>query len=507
MAALAIAAHATVLRAQFVWLDHAHLSAGLAVRPPSEWLALFRQPFAGTDYYRPLVALSLSIDALIGKPAFFHAVNLGLHAGAAMLLLVSAQALGASRRAATLGALLFAAHPVGSLVAGAIAFRSESLLACGLFGLVAAHLHGRAGWAVLALLVAALSKETGLVLAPLVVLALEVERGGARRWPLLGAQSAAFALAFGLRLAYAPRLPGRLPELGLGEAVGTRLAALAKSAALLMMPVERTLCDAFPVTAAHAPLALVGGILAAGLLALSWHGRALGLLTALAVLPSLQLAPTLRWWSPHYLYVAAGWFFVVVARRIERRGTGAFSLALAVSVVLAALSWHDGRRYLNDDTLWRPEVAREPACREGHFFLAQTARQRGDRTAALVHYEAALSADPRVLAFVDRDAALTNYGRELFDARRYDEALNAFEAALAQTPDGLGRRKLSHNIAATLLARGDTAGAVARLELEARRPDALDESLSLYARALDGLGRGQEAEAVRRRRGDPHQPR
>ncbi len=507
MAALAIAAHATVLRARFVWLDHAHLTAGLAVRQPSEWLTLFRQPFAGTDYYRPLVALSLSIDALVGTPAFFHAVNLGLHAAAAMLLLVSAQALGASQRSATLGALLFAAHPVGSLVAGAIAFRSESLVACGLFGLVAAHLHGRAGWAVLALLVAALSKETGLALAPLVVLALEVESRGSRRWLLLGAEGAALAFALGLRRAYAPRLPGGFPDLGFGEALGTRLAALAKSAALLLVPAERTLCDAFPVTAAHAPLALVGGVLAAGLLALAWRGRALGLLTALAVLPSLQLAPTLRWWSPHYVYVAAGWFFVLVARHIERRGAGALSLALAAAAVLAALSWHDGRRYLNDDTLWRPEVAREPACREGHFFLAETARQRGDRTAALVHYEAALNADPRMLAFVDRDAALTNYGRELFDARRYDEALHAFEAALAQTPDGLGRRKLSHNIAAALLARGDLAGAVARLEVEALRPDALDESLSLYARALDGLGRGQEAAAVRRRRGDPHQPR
>ena len=138
---------------------------------------------------------------------------------------------------------------------------------------------------------------------------------------------------------------------------------------------------------------------------------------------------------------------------------------------------------------------------------ARPAEVRPRRAEVLPQIGGRLNADPRMLAFVDRDAALTNYGRELFDARRYDEALNAFEAALAQTPDGLGRRKLSHNIAAALLARGDPAGAVARLEVEARRPDALDESLLLYARALDALGRGQEAAAVRRRRREPHQPR
>ncbi|MCC6899614.1 MAG: tetratricopeptide repeat protein [Polyangiaceae bacterium] len=507
MAALGIAAHATALRAGFVWLDHAHLTTGLAVRPPSEWLALFREPFAGTGYYRPLTALSLSVDALIGTPLPFHCVNLGLHAAAAMLLLLAAEALGVTRRAATLGALLFAAHPVGSLVAGAIAFRSESLIACGLYGLALAHVKGRPGWAVLALSVAGLSKETGLALAPLVVLVLETERRGARRWPLLGAEAGAFAVALGLRLAWAPPLPGGGPALGLSDALGTRLAAFAKSVALLILPAERSICDAFPVTAAHAPLAIVGGLLAIGLVALSWRERSLGLLTALALLPSLQLAPTLRWWSPHYLYVAAGWFFALVARRVERRGATTFALTLALTGVLGVLSWRDGRRYRNDDTLWRPEVLREPACREGHFYLADAARARGDRVAALSHFEAALRLEPRVLAFVDLDAALTNYGRVLFEAGRYDHAQSAFEAALERTPDGLARRKLDHNIAAARLASGDPAGAVARLEVEARRPDPLAESLGLYARALDALGRRTEAADVRRRAAELHQPR
>lgn len=500
MAAAAIAAHATVLSGGFIWLDRAHLTAGLAVRPRAEWLALFREPFAGTGFYRPLTALSLSIDAAWGHPALFHAVNLGLHAVAAMLLLLAAQALGASRRAATLGALLFATHPVGSLVAGAIAFRSEALIACGLFGLIAAHVKGRGALAALAVLVAGLSKETGLVLAPLFVAVVELEGRARRRWSVIAAEALAFGLALGLRIAYAPPWLGRFPELGPSEAVGTRLGALAKSASFVIAPLDRSICDAFPVLSAHAPLAILGGLAALGLGALAWRGGSLGALTALSLLPSLQLVPTLRWWSPHYLYLAAGLFLVLVARRIEGRGAAATTLALVATLALGVLSWGDGRRYRNDEALWRPEVARESACREGHFYLAEAARERGDLPGAAEHLDAALRSRAGMLAFVDLDAALTNYGVVLFSLRRYEEARQAFEGALEHVGDERGRRKLNHDIATAMLASGDAHGAAARLEPEVRRPDALPESLVVYARALDALGRGAEAETIRRRR-------
>lgn len=492
-----------MLRGGFVWLDHAHIEAGLGVRPPAEWGQLFREPFAGTGYYRPLTALSLSIDALAKGPLGFHVTNLGLHALSAALLLVAAEALGASRRAATLGALAFAAHPFTSLVAGAIAFRSDSLVAAGLFGLIVAHLRGRALWAAVAVLVAALAKETGLVLAPLFVLAL-VLRVGVRHKAVLAAEGSALALGLGLRLAFAPAWRGELPELSAGQALGTRLAAFAKSAAAVIVPADRSLCDAFPVTSLGAPLALGGAALAAGLLVLSWRAGTLGLMTLLCVLPSLQLVPTLRWWSPHYLYQALGLFLVLVAERLERKGRGPFALGLAAAGVLAALSWHDGRRYRSDDTLWRPEVAREAACREGHFYLAEAARARGELGPAASHYEAALRSREGVLAFVDLEATLTNYGLVLLRQGRHEEARGAFEAALRHADSELARRKLEHDLAVVALSSGDAPGALRRLEREAARPDALRESLIVYARALELVGRAAEAEAFRKRAG--HQP-
>ncbi|MBE7485287.1 MAG: tetratricopeptide repeat protein [Polyangiaceae bacterium] len=487
MVAAAVAAHATVLGGGLIWLDHAHLGARLALRPPAEWAELFRQPFAGTGYYRPLTALSLSLDALAGSTALYHTVNLALHAAAAALLLFAASALGASRRAATLGALLFAVHPIGSLVAGAIAFRSEALVACGLFGLIVAHRRERPVWAVLCLLVAGLSKETGLALAPLFLVALALGPGRRSGLWLLGAEALALALALGLRLGFAPAWSARFPELVAGQAVGTRLGAFAKSAGAVLLPVDRSICDAFPITELAAPLALAGGLLALGLCLLGWRGRTLGLLCVLSTLPSLQLVPTLRWWSPHYLYLPAGLFLVLVAERLEQRGARAYAVAVCLVPLLGALSWKDGRRYRSDETLWRPEVTREPACREGHFYLAEAARARRDSVAALLHYEAALRSRPGVLAFVDLDATLTNQGLVLFAQGRWAEAREAFEAALERTPDELGRRKLRHDLAAVSLASGDAPRALRELEEEIRRPDALRESLLLHQKARQAL--------------------
>ena len=103
-------------------------------------LSLFTSGFAGTGYYRPLMALSLSIDAAIVRRAWlFHATNVLWHAVAAVLTWMAASTLGLSRRAAVAAGILFAVHPLTSLVTGAIAFRSEAMIAAALLALIVLH--------------------------------------------------------------------------------------------------------------------------------------------------------------------------------------------------------------------------------------------------------------------------------------------------------------------------------------------------------------------------------
>lgn len=271
-AAAAIASHATALTAGFVWLDHAHIEAGYALAPPSGWPALFTRGFAGTGFYRPLMSLSLSIDALVGAPWLYHAVSLAWHAAAAVAVVFAASALGSTRRVAVLAGVLFAVHPTSSLVANAIAFRSEAMIVVALLGLVAAHRRRRPVLAALAVLGGALTKETALVLAPLFILALEATGRGLRategdaterdarkarqaRRRLLVAEGAALAVALGLRLAFAPAFRAEHPALSASEAIGTRLSSVARGAAAALAPLDRTVCDAFPITPWTSPWA------------------------------------------------------------------------------------------------------------------------------------------------------------------------------------------------------------------------------------------------------------
>ena len=143
--------HASALSAGFVWLDHAHLEEGLALARPGEWGDLFLRSFAGTGFYRPMMAASLSLDAAFGGSALlYHATTLAWHAAAAVLTVIAGEALGLSRRAAGLAGALFAVHPVTVLVASAIAFRSEAMIAVALLSLVVFHRRGRVAGAALA---------------------------------------------------------------------------------------------------------------------------------------------------------------------------------------------------------------------------------------------------------------------------------------------------------------------------------------------------------------------
>jgi hypothetical protein len=497
-----------------VWLDHAHIEAGYALAPPSGWPALFTRGFAGTGFYRPLMSLSLSIDALVGAPWLYHAVSLAWHAAAAVAVVFAASALGSTRRVAVLAGVLFAVHPTSSLVADAIAFRSEAMIAVALLGLVAAHRRKRPVLAALAVLGGALTKETALVLAPLFILALEATGGGLRateggatesgdarnarqtRRRMLVAEGAALAVALGLRLAFAPPFRAEHAALSVSEAIGTRLSSVARGAAAVLAPVDRTVCDAFPITPWTSPWALAGAVVVVLLGGLAWRRRGAALLLALSALPVAQLVPVMRWWSPHYVYVALAFGSMLVAEAIARTDRRRGFLAAAVAAALLGLvTLYDGTRYRNDEALWRSEVDARPACREGQFYLGEAARSRRAWAEAEARYGAALAPWPGMLAYVDRAAALQNLGTVRLEQGDLPGARQAFVEAIDASDPGM-RRRLEHNLAGVALRSGDPAECWRLLEPEVTRDDALPESIYLAAKALHALHREDETRAL-----------
>jgi len=460
VAVAAVATHATAAAGGNIWLDHAHFEQGLALAPAGDWPALFTRGFAGTGFYRPLAALSFSIDAALWHhPVCFHLVTLAWHAAAALLLRIAALSLGLSRGAALVAAVLFAVHPVTSLVASATAFRSEAMAAVCVFGLVAAHLARRPAWAALAVGASALTKETAWLLAPLIVAALELVRPRLSRAPraaalrkLLLAEFASFCAATWLRVAFAPSFRARHLPLTLDEAIGTRLAAAGKSALALLVPLDRTICDAFPITSLGSGAALLGALALLAVVALALRGGRVGVLFGLCCLPSLQLVPVMRWWSPHYLYLPLGFAAMLAARAVEPRLERPWRFAPILFAFLGGLSLKEGLRYANDARLWTPEVAREPACREGHFYLGEVARNTGNFQVAGAHYERAAAPIPGYLSYSDEFAALSNLGAVRFAEKRFAEAEDAWRAALSRASDGPEQRRIMHNLGVLAMA-------------------------------------------------------
>jgi Tfp pilus assembly protein PilF len=505
----ALAAHARALGGGYIWLDHAHLEEGAAIAPPSEWLSLFQRGFAGTGFYRPLMALSLSLDAALWQsPLGFRLVTLAWHALAACITSVAAHRLGLSRRAGLLAGLAVAVHPAGSLVADAVAFRSEAMIAVFLLGLTIAHLARKPWVAAILLAAGALTKETAFVLGPLLIFALEARAAfsstsNARpaqplreRAPLLIAEFAALVFVGGLRFLYAPHWRAPSLTLALGEQLGTRLAAFGRSAALLVAPIDGTICDASPVVSLASGSALAG-LVALGLVGyLAYRERRIAPLFALSLLPSLSIVPVMRFWSPHYLYLPLTFGAMLAARALDQaleQRPKLLPAAAGLGLVWLGLSFHQGARYVSDQALFAPEVERRPECREAQFFLGEVARLDKDWETAAARYEAAIKSAPRVLAYVDRGAALQNLGAVRFAQSRLAEAEQAWTQALELSRDPAQQRKLRSNLGALALRAGRAEITVRWLADDVSRPDALPESIFLVAAALRKLGHEPEA--------------
>ncbi len=216
-------------------------------------------------------------------------------------------------------------------------------------------------------------------------------------------RGARVASVLALRLGFAPEWRASFPELTLDQALGTRFAALAKSGSAFLpwFPAIAAFVTPSPVTSLASVEAVAGVALLAAVALLSWQRRGPTLLFALALLPSLQLVPIMRWWSPHYLYVPLAFGSLGLASSLESMPKWGRTVAPVVIVGLALLAFQTSGFFATDRTLFEREVAFRPECREAEFYLGEAARSERRWDEAARHYERALANDPKVLSFVD----------------------------------------------------------------------------------------------------------
>ncbi len=252
VAALAVIVYARALANGFALDDVALVAENTIVHEPSGLWRAFAMPYwpptlGGYHLYRPLAVATYTLDWLVapGRAWWFHAVNVGWHAGAS-----AAVALLARRWVGDVGGwvagALFAVHPVHVEAVANVVGRTE--LVAAMFAILAVWLalerDSLVGSAV-AWTLGLLAKETAAVVPGLIAAAwlLGIRRPPGRRvvtyvavWGLIGA---AFALVRGVVLApYADVLGTAIVFRGQSPLAVrlTAVAALTDVARLLVFP-------------------------------------------------------------------------------------------------------------------------------------------------------------------------------------------------------------------------------------------------------------------------------
>lgn len=436
-----VATYANAIPGEFVWLDDSLVrDGGYRLVDAEDWNRLWTlsmdryllrgqavEPGKG-GYWRPLFAMSLSLDWLLwgDRPALFHAENILWHIGVVLGLYALGRRLFAPLRhgpAIAFGsALIFALHPLGIYATTWISGRNDSMSsAFGVFSLLAflrgvdahsresrANGHPGAWWLASALLMtcSALCKELGL-LVPAVATLLwwtlpDGSASSAWRRKLARAPVVGLAALWGVAVAiitYRMKVLD-ITALGYPYPADTLLANVATSATLawyylgrILIPRPPFLSDGWPIVQQLGvrEVAAVAGLAIAGVLTFKAVLRRWAIAPALAwtvvwFLPASGLVPLRHFRAERYLYpaywgVGAALLISILHSSPLGRARGADRWIPAVFVVLAlvlgAVTVRSNTIWWTHERLFRDAIARDERYVEGRIALSRFLLREG----------------------------------------------------------------------------------------------------------------------------------
>lgn len=370
---------------------------------------------------RPLLKLSYALNwQLAPAPWSFHAVNIAIHAGNALLLLAIARrclpALApqspAPGLAALAWALLLALHPAATEAVTYISGRSIGLSTLCYLAAILAHLHGddgdrRARALTLAGFALALAVRETAATLPLALLLLDRCRGRSWRqalqaqrwlWGLLALALLAAALTPGYRSFLAWSLQTREPgEQLLAQLVAHRYLVTGPLLGRLNIDPDLRLPAGLEPGLLVLPTALL--VLAA----LAWRRRRqqpwIGFALAwylLHLLPSHSLLPRFDLGNDRHLYLALPGALLPLALAVAqlRPPRLAATTLLLLALALAGRTWQRNADYRSELALWQATVAASPHKPRPWVNLGWARQLAGDRQGAITAYRCALTFDP-----------------------------------------------------------------------------------------------------------------
>lgn len=439
------------LTASFHFDDYALLS-DVAITAPDGWLRAWR-----LEQTRPLAYFTFWMNHALGgaNPAGFHAVNLGIHFGAVLLLTAILRRL-LEPRAALLAGVLFAIHPI-QVEPVVYIYQRGTLLATLLCLAAWRSWLAERPWLAVAWFAAALLAKEECAAFPLFLALFELSSAGQIRRLKPLAAMVVLALAAGMRvMVLAAVLPGSGAGAGADVTWREYLAAqgvvIWRYLRLLAIPHGFTVDPEIGIPSlARAALAW-GAILAAAALAALrfselrpgfWFlGALILLLPSSSIFPASDLAADRRMYLPLVSLAPA---VALTLRKLDTRLLALAGAALLILTLLRVEVWQ------TEERLWREAVARSPGKVRPLLQLARVSTDE-DALELLDRAKALAPDDPRVAS---------EKGKRLLAAGRPAEALAEFGLALALEP----RSALAYNNrGAALLALGQREAARADFE-------------------------------------------
>jgi tetratricopeptide (TPR) repeat protein len=375
---------------------------------------------------RPLLKLSYAVNHASGLGlAGFHAVNLAVHAGAALLVLALLlrlqrrfEPVAPARGAALIGALLFALHPVQTEAVTYVSGRSAALAGALAMGSAVAWLAGRerGGWRLqvlsAALFAAALGVKEYVAVLPGALLLLEAtdpRRAFSWRAALIAVAPQALVLAVAAGLVLASPTYRWLAVTGLSlrspwENVLTQLQAMAWLTGQVVRPWNLSAEPGVPAAAALTPALTAAGLAVAtaavaGLAQLR-RRPAVGLAVLWFLIwlaPGGWLVPRRDPASERQLYLAMVGPAWLAARWLQGWSGASAGRRAAVVALLVALGAGFSARslvYRDELTFWAEAASSSPGSARawnnlGHALAVACRTGEAERA-----FERALAADP-----------------------------------------------------------------------------------------------------------------
>ncbi len=502
---ITLLAYVPALHGGFIWDDDAHVTDSAALRTLHGLVTIWTKPGAVMQYY-PLVHTSFWVQYHLWQlnPFGYHLVNVLLQAGNAILLWLVLERLEIA--GGWLAAAVFAIHPVQVESVAWISEQKNLLSGAFYLAAVLAYMRfcpldveltaGKGRWRyfflAFAFFVGAMLSKTVACTWPLAILLLTWWKRGwiGRRDAWLMAPFVAMGAVLGLTTVWVETYCTGARGAGWSFTMVDRVLIAGRAAwfyaAKLVWPVNlafvypRWNIDAeqwwqwvFPLAAAVVVVAL-------------WFGRGRmgrGPVVAMAFF-LITLGPALgfvnvypmrySFVADHFQYLASIGLIVaaveggarIIRERVLRTAVGA-----AVVMVLAVLTWEQGRAYASAETLWRDTLAKNPGCWMAHNNLGILLAHRGDVAGARAEYREALRLSP------DSYESHNNLGNLLMEESQPANAVAEYGEALRIEP-GYVRARANLANALGRLGRVNEAINQYRIVVE-MKPDEVDAHYNL----------------------------